>query len=136
MENRDLQIVRQSFARCTLTDEFLVTFYDVLTGSSDEVRTMFMHTDMPRQQHLLKEALIYLIAYPGGNGFARQRVVELGISHSRAVLDVRPELYELWVDSLIKSVRRHDEHYTQELENAWRRIVAPGIAAMGSLYEP
>ena len=136
MANQDIELVRQSFGRCTVTDEFLVTFYDVLTRSSDEIKTLFAQTDMPRQRRLLKEALIYLISYPAGNEFSRQRVIELGNSHSRAGLNVRPELYEIWVDSLIKSIRRHDEHFTPALDAAWRRILAPGIAAMIARYEP
>ena len=129
-------MVRQSFARCTLTDDFLVTFYDFLTGSSEEIKAMFAHTDMSRQRQLLKEGLIYLISYPTGNEFSQQRMAELGNSHNRAGLNVRPELYKLWVDSLTKSIRRHDEQHTPALEAAWRTVLAPGIAAMIALYEP
>ncbi|MEX2287174.1 MAG: hypothetical protein WD648_08805, partial [Planctomycetaceae bacterium] len=128
MEKHDTEMVRTSFGRCTLTDEFLVTFYNILTHSSADVARMFAHTDMPRQRRLLKEALIYLISYPAGNEFSQQRVTELGNSHSRAGLNVRPELYEIWVDSLIKSIRRHDEQFSPALEAAWRRVLAPGIA--------
>ena len=135
MEKHDTDMVRTSFGRCTLTDEFLVTFYNILTQSSADVARMFAHTDMPRQRRLLKEALIYLISYPAGNEFSQQRVIELGNSHSRAGLNVRPELYDIWVDSLIKSIRRHDEQFSPALEAAWRRVLAPGIAAMTALYD-
>lgn len=135
MVNEDTQMVRQSFARCTLTDDFLITFYDVLTNASDEIKAMFAHTDMPRQRSLLKEALIYLISYPTGNEFSRQRVTELAKSHSRIGLNVRPELYEVWVNSLVKSIHQHDAQSTDALESAWRRVLAPGIAAMIAAYD-
>lgn len=135
MENQDYLAVRQSFARCTLTDDFLVTFYGILTIASDEIKIMFAHTDMPRQRNLLKEALIYLISYPTGNAFSQQRVTELAMSHSRLGFNVRPELYVTWVDSLIESVRRHDQQFTTELGTAWRRVLAPGIAAMCARYD-
>jgi hemoglobin-like flavoprotein len=136
MENQDTRLVRQSFGRCTLNDDFLVTFYDLLTQSSGEIKAMFAHTDMPRQRQLLKGALIHLISYAGGNEFSRDRINELGESHSRTHLNVRPDLYEIWVDSLVNAVRRHDPNATPELEAAWRRIVAPGIALMQSRYSP
>lgn len=131
----DNAIVRQSFARCTLTDQFLVTFYDILTRSSDDIRILFAHTDMPRQRKLLKEGLIYLISYPTGSEFARKRVTELGISHSRKCLNVRPEFYQNWVDSLMQAIQRHDSIYDAGLDAAWRRVLAPGIAAMAELYD-
>jgi hemoglobin-like flavoprotein len=134
MEGRDNYLVMQSFGRCTLNDDFLITFYDVLTQSSAEIKAMFAHTDMPRQRRLLKDALIHLISYAGGNEFSEKRVEELGESHSRTQLNVRPALYEIWVDSLVKAVRRHDDSFTAELDAAWRRIVAPGIAAMQARY--
>jgi hemoglobin-like flavoprotein len=135
MDYQDTDIVRQSFGRCTLTDDFLVTFYDILTRSSDEIRILFAHTDMPRQRSLLKEGLIYLISYPTGNEFARNRVIELGNSHGRTNLNVRPEFYQIWVDSLIQAIHRHDANYGPDLDAAWRRVLAPGIAAMISLYD-
>lgn len=135
MENQEYLIVRQSFARCTLKNDFLVTFYSILMGASDEIKTMFAHTDMPRQRSLLKEALIYLISFPTGNVFSQQRVTELAMSHSQIGLNVRPELYVTWVDSLIESVRRHDPQFTNELGAAWRQVLAPGIAAMVARYD-
>ncbi|MGE3314387.1 MAG: globin [Planctomycetaceae bacterium] len=134
-QDDDNAIVRQSFGRCTLTDQFLVTFYEILTGSSDEIRILFAHTDMPRQRKLLKEGLIYLISYPTGNEFARTRVTELGISHSRTRLNVRQEFYQNWIDSLMNAIQRHDSSYSSDLDAAWRRVLAPGIAAMMALYD-
>jgi len=134
MEDQDIHLVMQSFGRCTLTDDFLVTFYETLTRSSDEIAAMFAKTDMPSQRRLLKEGMIRLIAYASDNDFAVQRVKELGQSHSRTQLNVRPEMYEIWVDSLIEAIRQHDPECSDELKAAWRRIVAPGIAAMQELY--
>jgi len=134
MKSQETRRVMQSFGRCTITDDFLVTFYEFLTQSSEEIKDRFAHTDMPRQRRLLKEALIHLIAYASGNEFSRQRVTELGNSHCSVQLNVRPELYEVRVDSLVKSIRRHDAQCTPELEASWRNILAPGIAAMTALY--
>jgi len=135
MNEGDSDSVRQSFSRCTLTDGFLVTFYEILASSSDEIRGRFAHTDMPRQRRLLKEALVYLISYPTGNAFAQSRVNELGNSHSRTNLNIRPEWYTIWVDSLMQAIRRYDAMYSPELDAAWRRVLAPGIAAMKSHYD-
>jgi hemoglobin-like flavoprotein len=89
---------------------------------------------MRRQRQLLREALVHLIAYSTGNEFSRSRIAELAESHSRMQLNVRPELYEIWIDSLTKAVRRHDDQYTPDLEAAWRRVIAPGVEAIKAAY--
>ena len=135
MESQDIQAVLQSFGRCTLSDDFLITFYDILTRSSNEIAAMFAHTDMRRQRGLLREALVHLISFNTGNDFATRRIAELTASHARDQLKVRPELYEIWIDSLVKAVRRHDAQCTPDLEAAWRRVAEPGIAAMRAGYD-
>ena len=52
-------------------------------------------------------------------------VEEIGESHNRRGHDIRPELYELWLDALCESVKKHDSEYTGELESMWREAMRP-----------
>ena len=46
-----------------------------------------------------------------------------------------PELYEAWLDSLIATARESDPDFDDELELAWRVVLAPGIAYMKFRYD-
>ena len=53
--------------------------------------------------------------------------------HSRAALAIRPELYDLWLDCLIRAVREFDRSFSGETERAWRSVLR-GIEFMKSRY--
>ena len=53
---------------------------------------------------------------------------------SRAELDIKPELYDLWLDRLVQAVREFDPKFDPEIETAWRRVLRPGIEFMKSRY--
>lgn len=40
--------------------------------------------------------------------------------HSKADKDVRPELYDGWLDSLIEAVKEYDPEFDSDVEPAWR----------------
>ena len=66
---------------------------------------------------------------------AAQRVIErVGESHSRNRLDIQPEFYTLWLDSLCETVKQHDPDYSAELEAQWREHMQPGITLVTSRY--
>ena len=54
--------------------------------------------------------------------------------HSRHFLDIRPELYALWLDSLCEAIQQHDSQHTPELEQLWREAMQKGIDLMISAY--
>ena len=54
--------------------------------------------------------------------------------HSRAELDIKPELYDLWLDRLVQAVKEFDPMFDAETGAAWRRMLAPGIEFMKSRY--
>ena len=59
------------------------------------------------------------------------RLAEL---HSRSQLDIRPELYDQWLDCLVEAAGRHDPSFSPGVERAWRETLAVGIALMRSRY--
>ncbi|MNE83236.1 hypothetical protein D3C80_1800330 [compost metagenome] len=58
----------------------------------------------------------------------------LGASHSREGFDIRPELYDLWLDSLMLAVREHDSAASSEDMSAWREVLNKGINVIKSFY--
>ena len=55
-------------------------------------------------------------------------IERLGRRHKE--LDVTPEMYTMWLDSLCEAIRKHDPEYTPELEQRWRQAMQKGIDVM------
>jgi hypothetical protein len=62
------------------------------------------------------------------------RLERLARMHSRAELDIKPELYDLWLEKLVQSARESDPMFDVETETAWHRVLQPGIEFMKSRY--
>ena len=58
----------------------------------------------------------------------------LAARHSRTDRDVRPELYDLWLDCLLRAARLHDAQFSPGIEAAWKATLAVGIEYMRSRY--
>jgi hypothetical protein len=125
-----------SFKRCLTRPDFLLNFYGVFMASSDEVREKFKDTDFKRQTRVLAESLWAMVVVAQGEqgSPAWGDLPRLAARHSRQDLDIRPGLYDGWLDSLLEAARRHDPQFSPEIEDAWRKTLAPGIEYMRSRY--
>lgn len=124
--------VMQSYGRCCASQSFFDTFYQHFLGSSPAIREKFAKTDMGAQKHLLRAGILNLVLYARGMSDTKLRA--LGQSHSREGFDIRPELYDLWLDSLMLAVREHDSVATSEDLSAWREVLNKGINVIKSFY--
>ncbi len=113
---------------------FFAAFYERFLAASPEVAAKFRHTDMARQQAMLKKAFYHLLAFYASS-HADYYLQEVAISHSRAHLDIPPALYDLWLESLIDTVRAFDAQFDDEVELAWRLVMTPGIVYMTFHYD-
>ena len=52
----------------------------------------------------------------------------------RLIVAPRPELYDFWLDSLLRSAREFDPQFNSEIDQAWRQMLQPGIEYMRSRY--
>ena len=52
-----------------------------------------------------------------------------------SALNVAPELYASFVDSLVRVVGERDPKFDEGVEQAWREVVAPGIRYMKDRYD-
>lgn len=134
MAERDIELFNDSLEQCTGRPGFLDRFYELFMTSSEEVAAKFKHTDFRKQKKALRVSLYKMMLVPEGNAGAYADLERLAQLHSRRQLDVRPELYELWLDRLIQAVREFDPLFSGETEKAWRNVMRPGIEFMKARY--
>jgi len=126
----------ESFGRCRATAGFLDAFYKRFVASSDEIRAKFAKTDMMRQVQMLEDTLFVVAnAVQGEEGSpARSDLPRIAERHSRRDLDIGPELYDLFLECLVVTVRTHDPKFTPEVEAAWREVMGFSIDYMRKRY--
>lgn len=132
MGHTDSDIVFQSYGRCCNNESFFIDFYDRFMGSSEEIRVMFKDTDMPAQRHLLRNGIMQLVLHSRGMPDTKLRA--LGKSHSRSGYGIRPDMYGLWLEALLGTLRQHDPEFSDDTALAWRRAIEPGIELIRGAY--
>ncbi len=126
--------MRASFLRCCQQDDFIDIFYFELTTRAPETGRMFAGTKMSTQDTLVRSGISYLIEFAAGVPGVRSKIDEIGRKHDRNHLQVRPDLYPAWVDSLVAAVRECDAHADDGLCAAWRQVVEPGVQLIAAAY--
>jgi len=126
-----IQLVEESLHRCQ-SEAFFQAFYQRLLSSHDSFPAMFVGTDFQRQNKLLQHGIGLLFIYAKR---ANPNILDrIAARHSHGDIDLRPEMYSYFVDSLVGTVKLFDPQFTPALDAAWRAAVAPGIAFMASRY--
>ena len=113
-------------------------FYDLFIASSDEVREKFRHTDLEQQRRMVADSL-YLMAVAGQSPGREESVAwsemsRLAERHAQSDRNIRPALYDLWLDCLLQAAREHDPEFSPAVEAAWRDTLRPGIEFMQARY--
>lgn len=130
----EFQQVIESYHRARAQGDLFESFYEIFLAKSPEVQAKFAATDFTRQRRMLKESLLTVLAVRQGIQESCDEVARLAERHSSRDLDIAAPLYDLWLDALCEAVARHDAKFTPELETAWRKVLAPGIAMMRDAY--
>lgn len=133
-DERDIELVNDSLERCTRRREFFDRFYELFRASSDEVAAKFEHTDFRRQNRVLRESFYLLLRAVGDDQDAWRELEVRALRHSRNDMDIRPGLYELWLDCLLQTIREFDPESDAATEAAWRRVMQKGIHFMIAHY--
>src|SRR6266571_4342500 len=60
-------------------------------------------------------------------GVAWKELDRLAARHAHSDLDVRPAHYDTWLECLLEAARQHDPEFSADVEDAWRKTLAPGI---------
>ena len=135
MDEKTLKTFDESLRRCDAIPGFLESFYKKFLGSSPKVKEKFAKTDFVRQKRALRASLhlMPLAAADKANGPDRY-LKDLAVRHSQAELNIGAEFYDLWLDSLLDTVRKRDPQFNPEIEQAWEDVMMVGISYLLSHY--
>ncbi len=115
-------------------DAFVSRFYDNFFAQSHEIAERFAATNMSMQKTMLHDSLHDLRDFTTDET-ARRNLQGVAAQHDQAHANIPPRLYDLWLDSLIATLKDFDPDFDQLTERAWREALAPGIALMKGAYK-
>lgn len=127
MTEQEIQLFNDSFERVTNQPRFFDVFYDKFLSSSEEVADKFAATDLRRQKNMLKASLYLTMTAIVQRREDLSFLEPVAERHDRRHLDIRPELYDLWLDSLVEAVRLCDPQVDRQVTLVWRRALAKAI---------
>jgi len=136
MEAGTLEVFERSLLRCESRWDFLDRFYARFVASSPAVAAKFAHTDFVRQKRALRASLHHLLlAAQNEGGGPDAHLREIADRHGAGQLDIGAELYDLWLDSLLETVRECDPEFSPEVEKAWEAVMMVGIHYLCRNYD-
>ena len=130
-------IFNSSFNRAlgnpSFNHDFIQYFYKDLLGSSGEIAALFKNTNMSAQKTMLHDSLNLMVEYYQSSELpiGMKRIAEV---HSRQGRAIPERMYEIWLESLVDTLQAFDPEFNPAVEQAWREVLAPGIAFMQDQY--
>ncbi|ARN74737.1 globin [Oceanicoccus sagamiensis] len=137
MDRLDEETVEQfhdSLDRCGSTSKFLGRFYQIFSASSPEVAARFTDTNFKTQIRALKTSFYMAMLASDKDSEASDYLERIAMRHNHQQLDIKPEFYTLWMDSMIVAVSEFDPQFDHHIEQVWRRFMQPAIEFMSSRY--
>lgn len=113
---------------------FFDIFYEIFFSASPEIEQYFAHTDMQRQKEIMSKSFYNLFIFYGSD-HADDYLSKIAATHSKKGLNIRPELYDTWLESIIKTVAHCDPEFDNDIELAWRLVLSAGIVYMKFKYD-
>jgi len=123
-----------SLGRCHANPAFISRFYELFVASSPEVAEKFEHTDLERQRRAMSSSLYALVLAMEGGQAASAYLDRIARQHGRKDLDIPPQMYDVWLECLIETVKEFDPQYSDEIEGLWRDAMAFGVEFMQARY--
>ena len=130
----DIAIFNDSFLRCQNKPGFMDRFYELFLASSANIKSKFEKTNFNKQKIALKSSFYMMLLTVQGNAPAQRYLEEIADLHSRKKLNVKPEMYDLWLECLIKTVEEFDPLFDEQIKRVWRNLMNQGIRFMQSRY--
>ncbi len=126
-DEKTLKLFNNSLERCQADPHFLTLFYRKFVISNEEVRRKFANTDMDKQKMMLHASLYMIMLSAQNNEAASLYLERIAKRHSKKELDIKPELYDLWLATLIETVKETDSDFNEEIEIAWNKVITYGV---------
>ncbi|HSB35317.1 MAG TPA: globin [Thermoanaerobaculia bacterium] len=135
MDPTTLEVFDRSLRRCDALPYFLDIFYTKFLDSSPEVAKKFVNTDFVRQKRALRASLHHLLLAAQDQEKGPDAYLS-GVAerHGEGQLEIGAELYDLWLDSLLATVKECDPEFSPEVEKAWEDVMMVGIQYLCRSY--
>jgi hemoglobin-like flavoprotein len=130
MSTEPIAITALSVSRCLANPRFLDRFYELFVSSSDEIAAKFRDTDFDRQKRALASSLYLMVMAMEEGDAAIAYLEKIADRHNRHDLDIRPEMYDVWLDCLVCAAGECDPDFSDEIERGWRETMKFGIELM------
>lgn len=114
-------------------DAFFDRFYEIFLAANPRVAVAFAKTNMARQREMLMDSMAYVIDF-SITMVPSEYLSKVARRHGKKDLNIEPYLYDIWIESLLTTLRERDKEFLPETETSWRVLLAPGIAFMKSNY--
>ena len=124
----------RSLSRCADDEDFYAGFLRAFLASSEEVQDKFRRTRFPQQHQMLLRSLRLSAGAIVNEMESLQELRARAETHDRHHLDIRPELYDYWLESVIATARQFDPEWSDHIESAWRTILGHVISTMVRRY--
>jgi hemoglobin-like flavoprotein len=130
MDDRTIGTFDSSLRRCDANPRFLDLFYERFQASSPNVRAKFASTNFDRQKRVLRASFYLMLLAAESPRGPEQYLKDLAARHSAKDLNIGTDMYDLWLDSLLATVRECDPKCSAEVEAAWEAVMGVGIEYM------
>ena len=127
MEKAVIDAVKKSYGRALSNKNLMTDFYNKFIVSHPDVAKKFAGVDLQKQREVLKQSLSMAILFPQDNLIAKHAMERVYKTHGRNKLNISPELYKYWLNSLVSVVAESDPEFTPELEQQWRLLLSQVI---------
>jgi len=96
--------------------------------SSDDIRQRFEHIDLEAQADILAHSIVMSFLFVDkDHQVAARSLDKVRESHSRANLNVPPELYDIWLTCMIETVAVCDPQAEETLLRDWHTVMSVAI---------
>ncbi|MDH5525999.1 MAG: globin [Nitrospirota bacterium] len=124
----NLTEIIESYRRCMEHPGFFDRFYKNLFEADRVIAGMFSESDLEKQRTMIRKAVTTLIMKHSGVQSANLALDRIADTHGKQGLNVTPYMYDVWIDTMVRTVREHDPECTLALSEAWRTMLQQGIA--------
>jgi hemoglobin-like flavoprotein len=129
-----IEDVKASFGRCMAEQSLFDTFYDIFLASHPDIRPRFATTDFDRQKVAIRQGLNLAIMYAAGNPVGEGGLERIRASHARTRLNIPPDLYKYWKESMLEAVSRTDPRYDASLARSWDEVLQQAVDFIAGGY--
>ena len=123
-----------SIRRCEQSADFMPAFYERFLAVSDEIRLKFKATCFETQSQRLLRSLKLVAGATEGDPEALQELRARAETHDRYHLNIRPEMYEAWLECAVETAREYDNKWNDDTESAWTKSLGYAVAYMVRRY--